>query len=526
MIRIGTVILAAGALTLALAAPLRAQPADLETMLKSYGFQLKQEGDRRVVEVTLHQILQLALERNLTLQSVRVGETIASSALEAARGRFNPTLTNTAGYTKTVTPSSSVTPNTFASVSAASVYTLSSELTKPTGTGIEYGLKYTEKQSKLGVSTIPSDGAEAEPFTTGTEVGVSALTGSVTVPIGQDFGSDFNAIPFRRAEAGLTGSQLTTRQNELTLLQNTASTYWDLVAALENVRVQEDAVKLSEQLLADNQQRLQAGVLSPFDVQVTETQLARERQTLLSARADVLRIEDLARALLNLQVIDFQVRPLDRPQVHDVSLNYDALLQKVFDNSPDIKQLENSLLTNSLDLQEAENKDRTNLDFEMFYTLQGVKGSPFGGVSGFNQTNLDSYGATLTWTVPLFDAQTRESIRQRTLERERLRLQLESRRSDLTVSLQGVIRQIKVARDQVDTAGVARRLAEEQLRNEIERFRVGESTSFQVAQSQQDAASAQVQEILARLTFERNYLQLLALTGDIYSRYDLQRSQQ
>ncbi|HEX9843758.1 MAG TPA: TolC family protein, partial [bacterium] len=168
------------------------------------------------------------------------------------------------------------------------------------------------------------------------------------------------------------------------------------------------------------------------------------------------------------------------------------------------------------------NKDRTNLDLELFYTLQGVKGSPFGGVSGFTKTNLDSYGATLTWTLPLFDVQTRESIRQRTLERERLRLQLESRKSDLTVSLQSALRQLSVARDQVETAGVAKRLAEEQLKNEIERFRVGESTSFQVAQSQQDAASAQVQEILARLGFERNFLQLLALTGEIYGRYGLQ----
>lgn len=522
MIRIGTVLLSAAALSVTLAAPLRAQPADLETILKSYGFELKKEGERRVVEVTLHQVLQLALERNLTLQSVRMGENIASSVLDAARERFNPTLTSKADYAKTVTPSSAVIPPAFASLSASNVFTLSSELSKPTESGIEYGLKYTEKQSQVGSSSIATDGADAGPFTTGTQIGVSALTGSLTVPIGQDFGSEFNTIPFRRAEAGFTGSRLTTRQTELSLLQSTASTYWDLVAALENVRVQEDAVKLSEQLLADNQQRLQAGVLSPFDVQVTETQLARERQTLLTARSDVLRIEDLARALLNLQVIDFQILPLDRPQVHEERLDYDPLLQKVFDSNPDIKQLENQLLTNGLDLQEAQNKDRTNLDLELFYTLQGVKGSPFGGVSGFTKTNLDSYGATLTWTLPLFDVQTRESIRQRTLERERLRLQLESRKSDLTVSLQSALRQLSVARDQVETAGVAKRLAEEQLKNEIERFRVGESTSFQVAQSQQDAASAQVQEILARLGFERNFLQLLALTGEIYGRYGLQ----
>ncbi len=59
------------------------------------------------------------------------------------------------------------------------------------------------------------------------------------------------------------------------------------------------------------------------------------------------------------------------------------------------------------------------------------------------------------------------------------------------------------------------------MRNEIERFGVGESTAFQVSELQQDAAEAQVQEILARLAFERNFLQLLVLTGDIYEHYGL-----
>ena len=123
--------------------------------------------------------------------------------------------------------------------------------------------------------------------------------------------------------------------------------------------------------------------------------------------------------------------------------------------------------------------------------------------------------------MPLFNVQTPEAIRQATLARQQIQLQLDSRRSDLNVQLQGVLRQIQVAQEQVDAAVLARNLADEQLKNEIERFRVGESTSFQVAQSQQAAAAAQVQEILARLNFERNFLQLEVLTGDIYRHYDL-----
>jgi outer membrane protein len=496
-------------------------PQALDDLLKSYGFQIKVEDGQRVVEVTLKQVLQLAVERNLTLQSVRFGETVAESGVRAAEGRFSPTLTNTANYQRYMVPSFSSGLPDYAVFGGTESWTLASTFSKPTDTGISYSLTLSQLNETPFSVIVPSEGASPGAQNKQGNINVDQLTGALTIPMGQNSGRDYNAIQLHRAEAGLTGSRLTTSQNMLSLVQSTASTYWDLVSAIENRRVQEDAVKLSQQLLQDNEQRLKAGVLSPFDVQVTQTQLARDQQGLVAAKAEVLRIEDLARALLDVPVTDFTLRPLDRPQVQDVDMNYPELLKRVYANSPDVKQIENQLRLNSLDLEEALNSDRVNLNLNLFYTAQGVSGSAFGGVSGFGQTALGNYGATLTWTVPLFNVQIPETIRQRTLQRQQLQLQLASKTSDLNVSLQSVLRQLRVAREQVDTAVVARHLAEDQLKNEIERFRVGESTSFQVAQSQQDALNAQVQEILARLAFERDYLALLALTGDIYGQFGL-----
>ena len=59
--------------------------------------------------------------------------------------------------------------------------------------------------------------------------------------------------------------------------------------------------ELSEKLLRDNQARLEAGVLNSTEVRITETQLMRNRHSLLSSRLDALRIEDQVRAALNLK---------------------------------------------------------------------------------------------------------------------------------------------------------------------------------------------------------------------------------
>jgi outer membrane protein TolC len=512
------------ALLLAVSAgPARAQAGNLKAVLESFGFTLKEEHGRQYVEVTLPQILQLALERNIGLQSTRMGENIALSRLAAARYRFNPSLTNQMDYGRSMSPSQfSNTPDRFVSLSGADRITLSSDLRKPTESGISYGLTYTEQRSRSLSTSIPQEGDPPTDLATGDWLESSALTGSVNVPIGQDFGADLNNIPVRRGELGVASSRLTILDQELQLLELSAGAYWDLVGALEEVRVQEEAVKLSEQLLEDNRARLEAGVLSPFDVQVTETQLARERESLLTARSAVARIEDLVRALLNLEIIDFEIRPQDAPSPRKPDLNYEQALKKVYANNPGVGQLESSLAQNQLDLEEALNLDRTNLDLELFYTMQGYGKDAFGGVSGFDKTQVDGYGATLTWTVPLFDVATQETINQRRLERSQLELQLANLKSDLNVRLQSALRQMRLSLEAVDTAQVARRLAEEQLRNEIERFRVGESTSFQVSQVQQDASAARVREILALTNFERNYLSLLVLTGDIHTHYGIQ----
>ncbi len=52
-------------------------------------------------------------------------------------------------------------------------------------------------------------------------------------------------------------------------------------------------------------------------------------------------------------------------------------------------------------------------------------------------------------------------------------------------------------------------------------LKLGKSTSYQVSQFQQDLARSRQQEILKRVNFEKNFLELLVLSGELYKYYDL-----
>jgi len=73
----------------------------------------------------------------------------------------------------------------------------------------------------------------------------------------------------------------------------------------------------------------------------------------------------------------------------------------------------------------------------------------------------------------------------------------------------------------LNTAQAVSLLSEKQLNNEIKRLKLGKSTSYQVSQFQQDLARSRQQEILKRVNFEKNFLELLVLSGELYKYYDL-----
>ncbi len=107
------------------------------------------------------------------------------------------------------------------------------------------------------------------------------------------------------------------------------------------------------------------------------------------------------------------------------------------------------------------------------------------------------------------------------LEQQRLNLQIEDRRSQLNVSLQSLLHSLSLIEKEKQTATAVSKLSADQLRNEIERFKLGKSTSYRISQFQQDVVEAQQAEILVRIRQEKIQVELLALTGEFFEKYEL-----
>ena len=484
---------------------------------------LKTVDGRKVAEVPLQLVLQLALEQSILLQSSKLGNALAQRAVIAAKERNTPSVSTSFGYSKSpsISASSSCSPSELCGSSTSSM-SFSSAYSLKSDSGLTYGLTYSEQSKKSTTLSLLEMGGDVTTGTTGDPLSSVSLTSSVSIPFFQDSGTFYNEIPVRLAEIGVTTGQLNTKQTELSLLKQVASIYWDLVGILETVEVKKKAVDLSEKLLRENQARLEAGLLSSTEVRITETQLMRNRQSLLSSRLDGLRIEDQVRAALNLRNLPVGLYPVDKPATQAVVTENEAdLMEKIYANDSQIGLKKASLEQNRYQLEQELNKQKTNLDLNLSYVLNGYSKSSFGGISDFSKSKLHGMNVTLTWNVPLGDQATIENIQRKRLEQEQISLQIEDRKSQLEVNFQSLIRSLSLIEKEKQTAAAVSNLSKDQLRNEIERFKLGKSTSYQISQYQQDVIEAEQQEIMIRIRQEKIRVEIMALTGEFIEKYEL-----
>lgn len=489
------------------------------------------EGGRKLARVTLKGLLSLVMERNLAIQATQVSQDASRQTLRAAQQRLQPTFTSSFGYTRTVqpgfsssAPSAGTTQGGFLALVGQNATTFTAGISQQDWLGITYALNYQVLSAQFQNMLVQQEGDPPQTGPLPNYKDYSTLSGSVTIPLAQNAGRDFNRIPVGQAEVGLRISRLSTRKQELTTLNAVGQAYWNLVGQLETVAVNEEAVRLDTRLLNDNRIRLQAGTIAPADVLASETQLARDQQSLLQARLAALNFEDQLRQAIGLVSVDFGFKPEDSPSLREPGYDPEAELDRVYRNNPDLATLLASLENNGYDLRNAENAARPQFNLGLSYNFNGYSQAhdQLQGSAYYSYQQTQGYAATLSYSVPLFDKVGPANIQRRLLERQALDLQIRDQRTSLNIQLQTALRNIRQAQEQVTTARTAVDLAKVQLKNEIDKLAHGRSTAFTVAQVQQQLFQAQQQEIAARVQSEQNDITRLALTGELYGAFGLQ----
>ncbi len=489
------------------------------------------------LHLSLQDAIYLALENNLDIASARYDPSIAQTALLSSKGGFitGPVRVSGAALDPRVTAGLGI---------QRQRLPLNNPFLLGTGTG-----GATKFNQNLAVGNF----GYTQGFTTGTAFSVgwnstqtftnpsgsffnpnvtTRLNLAISQPLLNGFGKAQNARAIRVAKNNVQISDQTFLQAVMDIVSNVKRSYWELVFAIEDVKVKEQSLALAQKLYEDNKRQVEIGTLAPIEVVRAEAEVARTRQDLIVSQTNLRQQQTLLKDLITKNPLDplvsvEEIAPLDAPEVPLVPevIPIQDAIQVAMEKRPEVISAQLDIRNRNLDIRAAKQAQLPGLEVYAFYGGVGLGGfgqaCPSGSTcppdplvvledSGLGrsitrayQGDFPDYGFGLNLSIP---------IKNRAAQAESARAQIAQRQSETryqrtinTVIVE--VRNAQIALEQnlarVDAARQNTRLAQETYDAEQKKFQLGASTIFLVIQAQRDLAAARSGEVRAMADFER-----------------------
>src|SRR5256714_1282860 len=197
-------------------------------------------GEQRALSV--REAIELALANNKDIEVARENVRAAEFDLKAARGVYDPHFLTNSYYERTETPTASfLSGSSTGAVTQSGFFSTSSVQGQTPAFGGGYRLDFVNNRI-----TTNNQFAALNPQYP------SSLTFNYTQPIfrGRDFDQSRRQIEIAKKNLSLTDAQF--RQRAIETITNVQRAYWDLVYALRNLKIQQDAVRDARAQLEHN----------------------------------------------------------------------------------------------------------------------------------------------------------------------------------------------------------------------------------------------------------------------------------
>ncbi len=299
----------------------------------------------------------------------------------------------------------------------------------------------------------------------------------------------------------------------MTNISATEQAYYELNYARENVLVQRQAIALAAELVAENQKRVKAGVLTTLDVAQSQSQLASAKAALLAAEQQAVTDEN---NLKNLITDKYRKSTTCRSPRRSVSWQSPALFdlqaswQTALASRPDVLQAQVNIERQAVNKKLQFNQLFPQFDLTGAYGRTGQSTSLNDAYAqiGPNQFPSYSYGAVLS--VPLGNQAPRANYKAAKASLAQAQLIYRQVEQTMLIQIENEIETAKSDFAQVDATREARVYAEQALAAEQRKLEVGTSTPFVVLQLQNNLTTARSAEIRALADYNEA-LTLLAL---------------
>jgi outer membrane protein TolC len=323
-------------------------------------------------------------------------------------------------------------------------------------------------------------------------------------------------------------SDIQLRQTTINTVANVRNAYWDYVFAVQSVEVSRQSLNLAEELMRNNQAKVEIGTMAPIDVVQAQSQAAQQRQVLVTAEGTRRTAEIALKRLIVSGTQDplwtSTIEPVDRPDFRPEPVDLAGATERALSTRTDVLQARKNLEINDVTLRLLENQKLPLVDVQTRYATAGIGGTRFitesdgvnrgvivgtipGGyldaLSTLFRNQFPTWSVALNVSYNLGTSAAEASMARARIQQSQIEVQLRQLDLQVTSDVSNAAIGVQNTAERVQAAQAARDLAQQQLDAENSKFGVGISTNYQVVLAQRDLASAQSNELQAVLAYRR-----------------------
>ena len=190
----------------------------------------------------------------------------------------------------------------------------------------------------------------------------STLTIGFSQALLNGFGIAVNTRNIRIAKNNRKIADWAFAQQAITTVTSTITAYWELVYARANVKVDEQAMTVSQKLYSDNKKQLDAGTMAPLDVTRAQSELATDRQNLIVAQTVQLQDEQILKNAITKDplapnVVNVEIIATDQPTQPAAIENpsFEDSIKEAFAKRPELQEQLYNLKNADIDIQATRN---------------------------------------------------------------------------------------------------------------------------------------------------------------------------
>lgn len=366
----------------------------------------------------------------------------------------------------------------------------------------------------------------------------SFLQLNIRQPLIKNFGLKVSRWQILKAENQRIISSLDLKETVSHTVFEVDQAYWNLVYALESLKVNEISLENSRKQLEKTQKAYQIGLKSAVDLISAETEVANWENSVLSSRFQVESYELSLKKLLNFPTegpeSSMRIIPVDKPVLKKLTLSEEEALTTALNRRPDLARIRTEIDNSNLDIGYYKNQAKPQLDVNLSLTYPGQSGvryeylnnNPFTGIivdtlEGSRLDSLDdiinmrypNWQVRLDLSLPLQNIFSRAELARAKIMHKQNEAERKQAETRIRFEIREIFKELRHNEKRIESSSQYRDLMERKLEAETQKHNLGLVGSEWLFSYQRELASARASEIKALIDYRISLAKLGRILG-------------